>query len=234
MGVAVRRGEARVSSLSRAFVWVVILGLGLLWVFNTLGVQVTPLLTALGVGGLAVALALQDTLSNFFAGIHLLLERPFSVGHFVHLEEGKEGYVVDVGWRTTRIRTLLDEVVIIPNNRIASSTLVNYDLPLPHLRMDVLVAVAYESDMEKVERVLKAVGDQAAKELPLFTQNRPAEAYMKRLADWSVEWILRVELRAYGDQVAARHVLQTRILVAFAQEGIRIPYPVQVVEIRGR
>ncbi len=234
MGVAMRRGEAKVSSLSQAFVWVTILGLGLLWVFNTLGVQVTPLLTALGVGGLAVALALQDTLTNFFSGIHLLLERPFLVGHFIRLEEGREGYVMDVGWRTTRIKTLLEEVVIIPNSRIASSVVVNFDLPHPHLRLDLPISVAYDSDMEKVARVLQEVGNQAAKELPIFTGARPAETFLQNLGQWSADWILRIELRTYGDLMPARHALHTRILAAFAREGIRIPYPIQVVELKGK
>src|SRR5205814_7793895 len=96
---------------------------------DVLGVKITPLLTALGVGGLAVALALQDTLSNLFAGVHLLADRPIRVGDYVKIAENIEGHVVDVGWRSTRVRTLGNNVMIVPNKRVAESVIVNYDMP---------------------------------------------------------------------------------------------------------
>src|SRR3989338_7194291 len=94
------------TGLSRTIIKAVILTIGILIILSSLGISITPLITALGVGGLAVALALQDTLSNLFAGIHILVERPIRVGDYIKLSSGEEGYVMDIGWRTTRIRML--------------------------------------------------------------------------------------------------------------------------------
>ena len=98
-------------------------------ILSVIGISVTPILTALGVGGLAVALALQDTLSNLFAGAPILMEKPIRAGDFIRLETGREGYVVDIAWRTTRIWMLTNNLVVIPNSKIAQSTLTNYHLP---------------------------------------------------------------------------------------------------------
>ena len=106
-----------------------ILILGLLIALNTIGISIAPFITALGVGGIAVALALQDTLSNLFAGIHILVERSIRIGDFVRLETGQEGYVEDITWRTTRIRMRPNNMVIIPNNKLSQSIVTNYYLP---------------------------------------------------------------------------------------------------------
>ncbi|MEW6676270.1 MAG: mechanosensitive ion channel domain-containing protein [Nitrospirota bacterium] len=106
-----------------------ILVIGFLIILTALGVSITPLITALGVGGLAVALALQDTLANLFAGLHILMEKSIRVGDFVKLETGQEGYVEDITWRTTRIRMLPNNMVVIPNSKLSQSIVTNYYLP---------------------------------------------------------------------------------------------------------
>lgn len=131
-----------------------ILMLGSLVILSHVGVSITPILTALGVGGLAVALALQDTLSNFFAGLHILIEKSIRVGDFVKLESGQEGYVEDITWRTARVRMLPNNIVVIPNKKLAESVVVNYHLP--EKRMSVLVpfSVSYAADPDRVEEIL--------------------------------------------------------------------------------
>lgn len=122
-----RKSNVSISvGLSVTFAKVTVWIIGLLVLLSHLGIQVTPILTALGVGGLAMALALQDTLSNFFAGLHLLIDRAIHVGDFVRLETGQEGYIVDIGWRTTRIRTLANDLIIVPNNKLTQTVLTNY------------------------------------------------------------------------------------------------------------
>ncbi|MCC6347545.1 MAG: mechanosensitive ion channel, partial [Nitrospirales bacterium] len=103
--------------------------LGLLIILSFLGISIAPLITALGIGGLAVALALKDTLSNLFAGLHILMERSLRIGDFVRLDAGQEGYIEDITWRTTRIRTLANNMVVIPNDKLAQSVVTNYCLP---------------------------------------------------------------------------------------------------------
>src|SRR2546429_328365 len=114
-----------------AFAAVVLAPPGVLVLLSVLGIHITPILTALGVGGLAVALALQDSLANLFAGMHLLADKPIRVGDYVKIADTTEGYVVDIGWRSTRIRMLQNTVVVVPNKKVAESIITNYDLPGP-------------------------------------------------------------------------------------------------------
>jgi len=109
-------------SVLRVTIWIV----GALVLLGSLGVSITPMVTALGIGGLAISLALQDTLSNFFAGLHLLIEKPIRPGDFVKLEWGQEGYVATIGWRTTRLRMMSNDLVIVPNNKLTQSVVINY------------------------------------------------------------------------------------------------------------
>src|SRR5256886_13690501 len=131
---------------------------------SVLGVHVTPILTALGVGGLAVALALQDSLANLFAGLHLLADKPIRVGDYVKIADAVEGYVVDIGWRPTRVRMLQNTVVVVPDKKGAESVITNLDLPQPSMALSIPVSVSYRSDPDRVQRVLvdeatKATGD---------------------------------------------------------------------------
>src|SRR5262249_59733874 len=120
-GASERRALAlAITGLGQAVVRGVVFVIGLLVLLTALGIAITPILTALGVGGLAIALALQDTLGNLFAGLHLLADRPIRVGDYVRLSvENVEGHVLDVGWRSTRIRMLQNNVVVVPNKRVA-------------------------------------------------------------------------------------------------------------------
>ncbi|MBC8016096.1 MAG: mechanosensitive ion channel, partial [Sporomusaceae bacterium] len=122
--------------------------LGALILLQTFGVSIAPVLTALGVGGLAVALALQDTLSNLFSGLHILLSRQIKVGDYIKLSTGEEGNVADISWRNTTIKAMSNNMVIVPNQKIASSILTNYDMPDQELSVLVAASVCYDSDLE--------------------------------------------------------------------------------------
>src|SRR5207302_9529306 len=107
-----RRARSRpIAGLGQAVVRGVVFLIGFLVLLDALGIQITPILTALSVGGLAVALALQDTLSNLFAGVHLLADKPIRVGDYVKIADTVEGYVVDIGWRSTCVSILQNKAV---------------------------------------------------------------------------------------------------------------------------
>ena len=149
-----------VNGMLQGIFWVV----GLIIILNFLGIPITPMITALGVGGLAMALALQDTLANFFAGIHIMMEKSIRVGDFIKLESGQEGVVEDITWRTTRVKMLPNNMVIIPNHKFSQSIVTNYSLPEKRMSLSIPVSVSYQADPEKVETVLvdeaqKAVGE---------------------------------------------------------------------------
>src|SRR5437870_2978259 len=149
-----RRGIAlALSGLARTLIRVFILTCGALMLLRLYNVNITPVLTALGVGGLAVALALQDTLANFFAGIHILIEEPIALGATIRLSTGEEGVVTDIGWRTTRLRNGNSNIVVIPNTKITSGILVNYNLPESRLMADIAVMTGFDADLEQVSRI---------------------------------------------------------------------------------
>ena len=148
-------------NITRVIVWTI----GGLVLLDSLGVAIAPLLTALGVGGLAIALALQDTLSNLFAGVHILASRKVQPGDFVQLDNGMEGYVEDTNWRNTIIRQLPNNLLVVPNATVASSIVTNYHLPEHELSVTVACAVSYESDLEHVEQVTVEVGQEVMREV---------------------------------------------------------------------
>jgi hypothetical protein len=146
-----------VSSLTRNIAWALIAVLGLLVILNGLGLSITPMLTALGVGGLAVALALQEPLANFFAGLFIALAGQIRVGDYVKLDSGQEGYVVDFSWRSTRLRMLANNLVVVPNAKLAQAILVNHHLPSQDLAVLVDVGVDYSSSRKSVTSEFAAV-----------------------------------------------------------------------------
>jgi small-conductance mechanosensitive channel len=222
-----------VTGLARAAVRGTVLIVGLLVLLDALGVEITPLLTALGVGGLAVALALQDSLSNLFAGVHLLADKPIRVGDYVKIADGIEGHVVDVGWRSTRIRMLQHNVVIVPNKRVAESIIINYDMPERRMALLVPVSVGYDCDPDRVEQVLVDEARRAAGEVPgLLADPPPAARLIPGFGDYSLDFTLVCQVASFVDQYAVQHELRKRILRRFRSEGIEIPYPVRVIESR--
>ena len=221
------------TGLSLTVVTVVIWIVGTLVMLSGLGVSITPILTALGVGGLAVALALQDTLSNFFAGLHLLMDKPLRVGDFVKLESGQEGYVEDIGWRTTRIRMLPNNMVIIPNNKITQSILTNYYLPEPRMAVLIPISVSYDVDPDQVERMLVDETTQAIGHLSgLLPEPAPFVRFIPGFGNSSLDFTLICQVGEFTDQYLVQHELRKRILRRFKAEGIEIPYPQRTVHLR--
>jgi small-conductance mechanosensitive channel len=149
------------SGLSRTITQVFVYTLGLLILLAHLGISITPALTALGVGGLAVALALQETLSNFFAGVLILVESPIQVGDFIKLSSGEEGTVSDIGWRTTRMVMGINNIIVIPNSKITSSILINHSLPTRMMLTEVEIQVAHSADLDLVTRLIRETVDES-------------------------------------------------------------------------
>ena len=216
-----------VTGLFRTSVRLAVLVVGGLVLLSSLGIAITPILTALGVGGLAVALALQDTLSNLFAGVHLLADKPIRVGDYVRLSaENVEGHVVDVGWRSTRIRMLQNNVVVVPNKRVAESVITNYDLGETRMAVAIRVGVAQDSDPDHVARVLVDEAQRAVGEVPgLLGDPAPTARLIPGFGDYSLDFTLACQARSFIDQFAIQDELRRRILKRFRAEGITMPSP---------
>jgi len=216
------------ANLSKAVVFI----LGALVILNSLGISITPIVTALGVGGLAVALALQDTLANFFAGFHLLLARQIKPGDYIRLESGEEGYVADVTWRTTTIRQLSNNMVVVPNAKLASAVVVNYELPGRDMAVSVPVSVSYDSDLEKVEEVTLAVAREVMQEVPGGVADAEPLLRFQSFGESGIQLtvFLRVQEAIY--QFAVRHEFIKRLHRRYKQEGIVIPFPIRTVYLK--
>ena len=217
------------STLTQSLAKIFIYAFGVLMVLNTLGISITPLLTAFGLGGLAVALALQDTLSNLFAGFYITLSRQIRVGDFIKLESGEEGYVLDIGWRATRVRMLPNNVVLIPNSKLAQSVITNYYFPEQEMAVLVQVGVHYESDLEHVERVTIEVGKETMKEVkggvPTF---EPFIRY-HTFSDFSINFTVILRAKEFVDNYLVKHEFIKRLHKRYNEEGINIPYPIRAI-----
>lgn len=208
------------AGLSGTLIYIFILSLAMLVVLSELGVQVTPLLTALGVGGLAVALALQDTLANFFAGIHILVEEPISVGDFIELAEGQRGTVRDIGWRTTRIQTFGNNILVIPNQKITSGILTNYTLNDPRVQAEVVIVASHEADPDRVAAIAM---EEAGSTQDVLKDPAPAVMMDPGVLPTHLQMKLLVFVPAITDRGRLQSELRMRIARRFRAEGIPAP-----------
>lgn len=218
-----------VTSLTNNLTRIIIFGIGILIILNSMGVSVTPILATLGVGGLAVALALQDTLSNLFAGLHVIVARQVKIGDYIKLETGEEGYVIDINWRTTQIRMLPNNVVLVPNAKLSQAIVTNYYLPDKELAVLVQVGVHYHSDLKKVERVTCEVGKEVMKEVPGGVENFDPFIRYHTFADSSINFTVILRAKEFVDQYVITHEFIKRLHERYQKENITIPYPMRTV-----
>jgi len=216
------------SNLARAVIYI----LGLLVMLESLDVRITPILTALGVGGLAVALALQDTLSNLFSGLQIIGSRQVRPGDFIQLESGEEGYVIDVTWRNTTIREPANNTIIVPNSKLASSRVRNFYQPDRELAVTVDVGVSYDSDLEKVERITLEVAREIMKTVPGGVPDAEPVVFYTKFQDSSISFVAVLRGKEAAYRAALKHAFMKRLHERFRQEGIQIPFPARTVYMK--
>jgi small-conductance mechanosensitive channel len=224
------QGTLPVTSLTQNVAQLVVIVIGLLILLDSLRISITPLLTALGVGGLAVALGLQDTLANFFAGVHVSLAGNVRLGDYIKLGTGEEGYVSDITWRTTTVRALSNNLIIIPNSKLAQAIVINYHLPEKRLGMSITVPVSYDSDLDLVERILLEEAQKGAQEIEgLLADPAPSVRFIPGFGNSSLDFTLGCQVSEFVYQYPVQHELRKRILMRFRRENIQIPYPTRTV-----
>jgi len=219
------------STIFKNLTKIVIISIGFLVILQTFGISITPILTAFGIGGLAVALALQDTLSNLFSGIQIILSKQVKTGDYIKLESGEEGYVMDVTWRNTTIRMLPNNIVIIPNSKLASIIITNFCLPGKEMSLLIQVGVSYDSDLEKVEKVTIDVAREVMKTLAGgVTEFDPFIRY-HTFDDSSINFTVILRAREFVDQYLLKHEFVKRLHERYNKEGIEIPFPIRTVHL---
>lgn len=207
--------------VTRAMVRIGVAVLAIIMGLETLGVPVAPLLTTLGIGSLAVALALQDTLANFFAGLHLLADRPVRPGDYIKLHDGEEGFVETIGWRSSRLRTTKNSIVIVPNQKLSQSILTNFHLPIANVTMVVALTVAADADADAVD---KHFSDELARAVAEIAELREAKPVV-RLTDVTEAgqvWHCQVDVKDVEAQGLAGHQLRKRLLARLRREKIAL------------
>ncbi len=217
------------TSIFRNITKAIILIIGTLIILQSLGIAITPLLTALGVGGLAVALALQDTLSNLFSGFQVIASGQIKKGDFIQLSSGEAGYVTDINWRNTTIKAFGNNIIVIPNSKLASLIVTNYNLPQKDMSVPIEVGVSYDSNLEFVESVTLDVAREVMKEFKdLSAKTNPIIRY-RSFGESSINFAIILYVTEYVNKFLLRHEFIKRLHKRYNEEGIEIPFPLRTV-----
>lgn len=208
-------------------------GLGILILLDSMGISITPLIASLGVGSLAVALALQGTLENMFAGVHMLADKAVQPGQFIRLESGDEGWVEHIGWRSTRVRMLTNVMLVVPNSKLVESIITNYGLPEEATNVRVPVGVHYDSDLRQVERVTLDIARQIQREVEGGVPDFEPRLRYKEFGDSSINFVVILQAKAYTEHFPMLHEFVMRLHERYRQEGIVIPFPMRTLDIPG-
>jgi small-conductance mechanosensitive channel len=222
-------GSFATTSLAHNVMRGIVLGIGALLVLVNLGVEITPLLTALGVGSLAVALALQPTLSNLFAGLHISMSKPIRIGDFVELEGGAQGFIADIGWRTTTVRDPANNLLVLPNARVSEMMLKNYSMPVPEQGIGVELGVGYGSDLERVERITCEVAREVLASIPGAVASAEPSVRFHTFADSAIRFTVGLRVQHFSDKALVVHEFLKRLKARFESERIEIPFPQRVM-----
>jgi small-conductance mechanosensitive channel len=210
----------------------VIIGLAALIFLDSMGISITPLLASLGIGSLAVALALQDTLANFFSGIQIIIDKSVQVGQFVKLESGEQGFIDKIGWRSVRIRMLQNNMVIIPNAKLINSIVTNYHYPDKELAVTLEVGVSYDSDLKKVERITSEVGKEIMKTVAGGIPDFEPFIRYHTFGDSSINFTVILRGKEFTDAALVKHEFIKALHECYKKEGISIPFPIRTLEIK--
>lgn len=217
--------------LVRRILTFAIYSIALLLILNNLGVEISALIAGLGLGGLAVALALQPALGNLFSSAMMVSDGVVSDGDFIELHGGPMGSVLDVGWRSTKIMTPQGNIVSIPNSKLADTIFTNYQKPKPEMAAVIFCGVAYESNLVEVERIALEVCLQVRDELPQEAVVKSYEPILRfrEFGDSNITFLVVMRATDRGNTFLVTHEVVKRLHERFGQEGIEINYPVRKI-----
>ena len=206
-----------------------ILSIGTLVLLGTLGISVTPIIASLGITSLAVALALQPTLENFFSGVQLVIDKPVRVGDFIELDSGEQGFVDKIGWRSTWIKMLPNNTVIIPNSVLSNSKVINYYYPEKELSVPVDVGVHYDSDLEHVEKITLEVAREILNSHKWGVGTYDTFVIFHTFDDSSINFTVMLRAQEYFNRFFIKSAFIKALHQRYKQEGIVIPYPIRAI-----
>lgn len=193
------------------------------------GIQITPLVAALGVGGLAIGLGLQETLSNLFAGLHIVSDEPVRVGDYIEIGTDIAGTVEDIGWRSTRLKTIQNNVIVIPNSHLAKSVILNLSCESKEVSVVVPCGVAYGTDLDKVEEVLFDELKKYRKKNDYLAKDADDLVRFSEFSDSNIDFNVIVRVHKYTDRFIVKHELVKLIKSRLEKENIEISWPVRKI-----
>ncbi len=192
--------------------------------------DITAIVAGLGIAGLAVALAAQDTISNMISGFVIMADRPFRVNDIIELSAGEYGEVSEIGLRSTKILTMDLTMIVVPNSQIGSSQIINYSYPDNRLRLKIPVGVAYGTDLKTATKALKEVAKKQR-----HVMERPApRVHLTSFSDFSLSLILYVWIDSHKDRFEVINRINRAIDERFKKDGIEIPFPIQTIQIKNK
>jgi small-conductance mechanosensitive channel len=200
--------------------------IGGLMLLDSVGVSITPVIASLGLGSLAVALALQPTLENFISGFQILIDQPIRPGHYIRLESGEEGFVEKIGWRSTWVRQGVNNMIIMPNKMLVNARLMNFDLPSSDLIVTVPIGVHYASDLEKVERVTLEVAREILKRVPGAVPDFVPVVRFNKFSASSIDFVAVLRAKSFPDSGLVVHEFMKAVTARFSRENIVMPFPI--------
>jgi small-conductance mechanosensitive channel len=219
--------DAEVFPFVRNVIKIAIVLVFIVFILQRLGFDTTAIITGLGIGGLAVALALQDTLANFFGGVHILVDKPFKEEDYVKMDNF-EGTVKQIGWRTTRLLTPTGNEIIVPNAKLASSTLENYSSPSELSGVNYTVGVDYKEDIDAVEGLINDALRHVAKKTG--TIDEPSIwVRFDSFGDYSLNFKFGYFVKGYINRFAVLKEVNRELFYMFKKNKVNIPFPVRVV-----
>ena len=201
--------------------------IGTLFALTAMGIPISPIWAGLGIGGIAVALAVQPTLVNFFAGTYVVTEGELNVGDFIELDGGPAGYVVEVGWRSTKIRSTYNNLVIIPNSRLAESIVTNFYSPTPAMNVIVYCGVSYDSDLDHVQKVIMEASARLVAESPDAIHDVEPWFGFDKFEDSNITFWLFIQARDRLSSFGLTNDLVKVIHRTLREAGVEINYPVR-------
>ena len=203
--------------------------LGVIILLSYFGVNITGFAAVLGIGGLAISLAAQDTIADAIAGFIILVDQPFRIGDRIEIQgEGTWGDVVDIGLRTTRIRTRDNRLVIVPNSTISDNQVINYTYPDPRYRIQTHVGIAYGTDIETARQLLINTVRQIEGVLP----DKPVDALYVEMGDSAMVFRVRWWIESYEDTRSMFDRVHTALQHALDEAGIDCPFPTQTLNLQ--
>ena len=211
------------------FVRIAVYVIGVLIILDALNISIAPMITALGVGGLAVSLALKDTLSDVFAGLHILLSKKVQVGDFIQIDTGDMGYVKNISWRNTTVMERTNNIIHIPNTRLSSAIIKNFDSGDPSFSIKIPVGVGYNSDLEEVETVTQTVIDHIQNSMEETNNNFEPTMRFQNFGESSINLMVYFRGNRYGDQNPIIHQFIKLLHKKYSDAGIEIPFPMRTV-----